>query len=397
MELPTARSQASILDKGLPASIRDTAVLKSLTDEDLLRRVGELSRRSRQAEVELVAHLGEVDVRRLYLREACSSLFAYCTERLHFSEAEAMLRITAARAAREHPAVLAMLGDGRLHLSAVARLAPHLTAENHEAVLHRAVHRSKAEILELVAELAPRPDVPPVIRRLPGRRPGPSHGAQPRLDTADRFESPDCPSLATPGLPSGPGRPPSSRAAASAGIEPLAPARYKVEFTASAALRDKLERLRRLMRPSVPDGDLATIVEQAVTEKLARLEAKRFGTAGRPSRERTASQESRPSASAGGVVRAASRHIPAAVRRAVALRDAGQCAYRDAEGRRCSARERLEFHHRRPFGVGGGHAVDNLALLCRAHNGFVAEVDFGSAATRGRGAPASPGTSAGPG
>ena len=31
------------------------------------------------------------------------------------------------------------------------------------------------------------------------------------------------------------------------------------------------------MRSSVPDGDLATILDQAVTEKLEKLEAKRFG------------------------------------------------------------------------------------------------------------------------
>jgi len=40
-------------------------------------------------------------------------------------------------------------------------------------------------------------------------------------------------------------------------VEPLGAARYRVQFTASAELHDKLERLRALMRPSVPDGDLA--------------------------------------------------------------------------------------------------------------------------------------------
>ena len=62
-------------------------------------------------------------------------------------------------------------------------------------------------------------------------------------------------------------------------VEPLAPARYKVQFTASAELHDKLERLRALMRSSVPDGDLAAIIEQAVAEKLKRLESRRFGRA----------------------------------------------------------------------------------------------------------------------
>jgi len=55
---------------------------------------------------------------------------------------------------------------------------------------------------------------------------------------------------------------PHSTRALAAVIEPLAPARYRVQFTASTELRDKLERLRALMRASVPDGDLATIIDR---------------------------------------------------------------------------------------------------------------------------------------
>ena len=99
-------------------------------------------------------------------------MFAYCTEVLHLSEAEAYLRIAAARAAREHPLLLTLLADGRLHLTAIAKLAPHLTPENREDILNRAAHRSKREIEELVAELSPCPDAPAVMWKLPDRRAG---------------------------------------------------------------------------------------------------------------------------------------------------------------------------------------------------------------------------------
>ena len=36
------------------------------------------------------------------------------------------------------------------------------------------------------------------------------------------------------------------------------------------------------MRTAVPDGDLATVIDLAVTEKLERLEARRFGKAKAP-------------------------------------------------------------------------------------------------------------------
>ena len=61
-------------------------------------------------------------------------------------------------------------------------------------------------------------------------------------------------------------------------VKPLSPARYKVAFTASEELRDKLERLQALM----PGGDLASIIDAAVSDKLERLEAKRYGKTNKP-------------------------------------------------------------------------------------------------------------------
>ena len=149
-------------------------------------------------------------------------------------------------------------------------------------------------------------------------------------------------------------------------MEPLSPARYKVQFTASAELRDKLECLQALMRPSVPDGDLAKIIEEAVTEKLERLESKRFGKTKAP-RKGLAEANTTPS----------SRYIPAPIRRAVYERDGGRCTYVDKKGRRCTARRRLEFHHEDPFGRGGAHSLKSLRLVCKSHNLHLAERDFG--------------------
>jgi hypothetical protein len=62
-----------------------TRALTSLSDDTLLRRLAELLGQSRRVEAEVVAHIGEVDARRLYAREAAPSMFAYCTEVLHLS------------------------------------------------------------------------------------------------------------------------------------------------------------------------------------------------------------------------------------------------------------------------------------------------------------------------
>ena len=58
----------------------------SMTDEDLLRRLSEILNDSRLVEVELIAHIGEVDQRRLYASQAAPSMHVYCTERLYLSD-----------------------------------------------------------------------------------------------------------------------------------------------------------------------------------------------------------------------------------------------------------------------------------------------------------------------
>src|SRR6266511_582809 len=98
-----------------------------LSDAALLDHVGALIAREQQTTAELVASLGELDVRRLYLGAGCSSLFTYCTQVLHLSEYDAYGRIEAARCAKKFPEILDRLADGSLSLTAVSLLAPVLT------------------------------------------------------------------------------------------------------------------------------------------------------------------------------------------------------------------------------------------------------------------------------
>ncbi|TDI47922.1 MAG: hypothetical protein E2P02_02000 [Acidobacteria bacterium] len=322
--------------------------LDSVSDDDLLRRLSEILKESRRVEVDLIAHIGEVDRRRLYAIEASVSMFSYCTERLHLSEHEAFLRIAVARAARKHPVLLSMLEDGRLHLSAIAKLAPVLTESNRDELLTQAEHKTKKKILELVAKVAPKPDVAATMRKLPTRR-EPQKTATPTQLPPDEVAMPNATldAVAT---------------CKAAVVEPLSPSRYGVHFTASAELHEKLERLSDLM----PGADLASVIEAAVTLKLERLEAKRFGKAKKP-RKSLDEADTSPG----------SRYISAPVKRFVYERDGGQCTYVGKDGRRCTARRDLEYHHHDPHGRGGDRSADNISLRCTTHNQLQAERDFG--------------------
>src|SRR5437870_1414487 len=107
-----------------------------------------------------LAHIAEVDARRLYVPAGFPSMFLYCVHELHFSEEAARKRSHAARAARRFPAIFSAVAEGRLHLSAVVTLAPHLTEDTADELLAAAAHKTRAEIELLLAQRCPRPDVP---------------------------------------------------------------------------------------------------------------------------------------------------------------------------------------------------------------------------------------------
>ena len=326
-----------------------------LSDAELLDEIARLAMHERQATARLIAALGELDARRLYLGEGCSSLFTYCTQVLHLSEHAAYLRIEAARAARKWPAILELLAEGALHLTAISLLASHLTEDNHKSVLAATRHKSKRAIEEIVASLRPQPIVPTLVRKLPSPRlltTTPSKSAL--LAESDALALPTAAETATAVAA------PSVRETRAPAVEvkALAPERYKVQFTVSRETHDRLREAQDLLRHRVPDGDIAVIFERALILLVAKLRKNRHGAVDRP-REMSA-----------GSTR---RHVPASVKRAVWQRDQGQCAFVGTVGR-CTERGYLEYHHRVPYADGGLTSTENLELRCRAHNAYEANL-----------------------
>src|SRR5512140_3801194 len=149
-----------------PRSLESMSRIAALPDRELLDRIGRLASGERFATAALVAHLSEMDRRRLHLGEGYASLFNYCTQALHLSEHAAYNRLEAARAVRRFPVILKMLEEGGLHLAAVRALAPVLTEANHEILLNEAAHKSKREVEAIVARERPLPPVPSMVRRI---------------------------------------------------------------------------------------------------------------------------------------------------------------------------------------------------------------------------------------
>jgi hypothetical protein len=359
--------------------------VRDVADAELVAQLRRLVRADQTLTARLLVHLGEVDARGLYREHAYSSMFAYCVEELHMSESEAYLRIHAARLGRQYPLVVQLLAQGAVHLTAIKLLAPQLTADNHVQLLERAKGKGKREIELLLAEIAPKPDVPNRMRKLPepsAARPdtrftptsvGAGQAPQSALDlkSSEACAPNRAPESAPPTERScDPNRMPFALEAPRprASTKPLSPGRYKLELTAGQALHDKLQQLQNLLRHQVPDGDLAVLVERAVDLLIDKTMQQRFAQTRAPKKKPLPVKR-----------RTRSRYIPRAVVRAVHQRDAGRCTFVSPDGKRCSEHGFLELHHHDvPYARGGQASVENLRLVCRAHNALFAQRDYGA-------------------
>jgi 5-methylcytosine-specific restriction endonuclease McrA len=157
-------------------------------------------------------------------------------------------------------------------------------------------------------------------------------------------------------------------------LEPTGPERYRLSVTLSRCTHDKLRRAQALLRHRLPAGDLETVLDSALDALLGQLEKRKAARVERPrpapstASPTTASPTTASPTTAPVPGRPASRHIPAHVRRAVWERDGAQCSFVSAAGRRCGETGFLEYDHIVPFAQGGAATVDNIRLLCRAHN-----------------------------
>ncbi|MGE5178534.1 MAG: hypothetical protein ACM3PF_05500 [Bacteroidota bacterium] len=389
--------------------------LAHLSDAALRRELIAAVARDRITTAELLAHIAEFDARKLYVPEGYSSMHAYCVEELHLSEDAAAKRIQAARAARRFPGLLLALTEGRLHLTAVCLLAPHLTAENVDELIEAATHRRKIDVEVSLARRFPAhsiPELPASIRVLSAsslpRQHAPAHvgsgdllamgdGGSPHVD-GDEHAPAHVGGEHAPAHVGGGEHAPAQvggdehapahvgggeHAPAHVGGDEHAPAhvasegaagiseRFLVQVTIDKGTYEKLRHAQALLSHSVRSGDLAQLLGRALDALIAQLEKRKLGVGGdRGARRAPVSVRGRSALR--------NRHIPAHIRRAVWERDGGRCTFVSKSGHRCGERRFLEFDHVEPVARGGTAAVTGLRLRCRAHNQYEAERMLGA-------------------
>lgn len=351
-----------------------------LADVALLAQLRALVLQGAALTAAVLVHLGEVEARGLHLGKNYPSLFAYCTGALGLSESATYKRIQAARLCRRLPAVLAAVRSGRIHLSGLCVLAPHLDEQNHVQVLADAAGRPKRDIEVLAERLRPPPVPEPATRR---REPAPGQvglglfAAAPAADpvASERTAPPEA-ATQRPARPEPPKPPPS---------EPRTSTERRVSFALTPRLESLLDRARALLAHTKDGTDTTAVVERALDLLVTTLEKKRFGIGARPRRAQPAQTQPRGADAPSAAER---RPLPVAVRRAVYERDGGRCTFVSPTGRRCGETRGLELHHQTPWATGGPDSLDNVTIHCKSHNALLARRDFGgdfiAARIRGR-------------
>lgn len=325
----------------------------------------------------VLAHIAEVDERKLYAPAGYSSMFVYCVEALGMSKNRALKRIQAARTARRFPAIFPMLCDGVLCLGGVCLLAPHLTPENDQELLDAARGKTSLEIEAYLHRRFPPPESLPLAPVPVSPRPADLdseavENASEPIEYSSRNTmtslSPQTldghltPSRCVPGGREFVGS--AARGAATPSVLPPAsppaqPNLAPVRVLMDDAMQKDLHYLQILVGDRAGSG-ATKVVRRALRLMIHVMEKRLFAR----SRQRSASVNP--------------RSISTDVKSVVWQRDGGRCTFLAESGNRCTATHLLEFDHVQPVARGGRSTVENLRLRCPTHNQLEAERVFGA-------------------
>ena len=300
--------------------------------DDLKRMVAD----ERKLLTTILHHLKEVEDRRLYLERGHSSLFAFVTEELGYSESAAQRRIQAMRLMRDVPKVEEKIESGKLTLSVASQVQSFLRSEEKRGEERVMSTPEKLEVIEKLEGTSTRA----CERKLAE--------IQPVAKVPKEKE------------------------------RPISNEMTLIQFVADDELMDGIERLKWLLSHRNGERRLDELFRILVELGLDKWDPERRESRRAKIKSR-ASDKSLPAPAVDNTsLKHRRRSISAPVRDEVWQRDKGVCQYRDpVTGRRCGSRHAVQIDHVIPVARGGTNDASNLRLLCRQHNVFAARRIFG--------------------
>jgi 5-methylcytosine-specific restriction endonuclease McrA len=326
--------------------------LHSLSDSQIIDGTRSTCGREHANMLSGLGFLVETERRKIHLKLGYSSMFKYCTRGLRYSEAEAMLRITAARCVMSFPEIYPLLESREVNLSTVSRASKIINRSNCTAVLNRIRGKSMREVETIAAEYdpaiaLPRERVRTIVVRVP-------------VTQAEAIRNSASPAVPEEHLCNSGKISSSVETSTPQNTELQLERRSVITIPADDDFMGMLEQVKMLashqLRAGMGMQDVLKIAMRYYIKQKdphARAMRRKATAETKPVQQKTTS--SNP------------RHIPAAVRDEVHVRDQ-RCTYVGPDGKRCNSPHVLQVDHVKPVARKGAATIDNLRLLCAEHN-----------------------------
>ncbi len=291
--------------------------LESISNTELTNRIDILRGKEWELTLKFLIHLGEFDKRKLYLELGYPSLFEYCTKKLGYSEGSAYRRIESARTLKGHPELANSFINGKVSICSIASAAKAIKAE--KASISDIIGKTSREVAALVAEVAPIAKPKEKIKEIKVLNNLASNPIYSNCTSALKVEN----------------------------IKEQKPeTRFEIKFSVTKEIFSEIQNIKARLSNKL-GADLS--IENIMVELI-----RNFKTEVKERKVTTLNEDT--------------RYIPVSVKREVMRRESAQCSYVSSNGVRCTQKHYLEFDHVKPFAIGGKSNLENIRLLCSAHN-----------------------------
>ncbi len=309
---------------------------KNLSSHELCSQTLAATIREKKSTLEVLNYLKVVEVKKAHLEIGYSSLFAFCTQYLKYSDAAAHRRIQAMIVLKdlgqESAAAVRSLQEkiqtGALtlsHLATAQRVFQHQKYKENKVPNQK----EKLEVLKSLEGLS--------CAQTEKRAAELTHTVLPKRDAWS----------------------------SGAGDE------TRLAVTLDQETIELLERFKELSAHKNPHASTAEALKLALKLGVEKLNPEKNPTKKVQTKLRSGvqMQNSNDISKIANAPPKRSRSISKILRQQVWIREGGQCTHKDpVTGRPCRSRFKLEVDHQIPFSQGGKTEIGNLALLCRNHN-----------------------------
>ena len=323
-----------------------SVAVKKMNDQQLLASTDKLVSEERHITLEVLQHLREIEVRRLFVDLGFDSMYKYCIQRLKYSEGEAQRRLSSARLLRELPEIETQIQNGNLNLTNLSAVQSFIRSE--KLADQPLTREKKLEIISAVENKSARQVKNELIQQ--------SH--QPAL-LADKFQMTTAMTL------------------------PIALTKFEAFMTDENL--ELLQEFRNLYAHDLPDlsnqSVLMFLLKKAVQDKKQKLGLIEKAPPNAPLPLAPDANGDPKSELRNKNIQTEKQRKPLTVKtkRMVWKRANACCEHIEATSKtRCSSKFALETDHVIAVALGGSNEIDNLQLLCQAHNSRRSIKTFGT-------------------